>query len=146
MQPVLHNTKGAASRILGVIGRTQPAPFNHELLQVIAQVARRYYPGCLPPDSTQHMCHVRGTYQEGISLTGREARTVMGRLAKGMVLPLPFHSLVLAFCHIVHLCCGSNNLGAVTWQAMGMLYSYIVHIIPRFAEEGYTATLYMHGW
>ena len=28
----------------------------------------------------------------------------MGILVGGMVLPLPFHSLVLAFCHIVHLC------------------------------------------
>ena len=41
-------------------------------------------------------------------------------------------------------CCGSNNLATATWQAMGMLYTYIVHIIPEFAEEGCTATLYMH--
>ena len=70
----------------------------------------------------------------------------MGRLAGGMVLPVPFHSLVLAFCHMVHLCYGSNKLATVTWQGMGMLYTYIVHIIPQFAEEGCTATLYMHGW
>ena len=146
VQPVLHNTKGAASRILGVIGRTLPAPYNHDLLQVIAHVARRYDPGSLPPDSRQHMRHVRGRFQAGISLTGREARIVMGRLARGMVLPLPFHSLVVAFCHMVHLCYGCNNLATVTWQAMGMLYTYIVHIIPEFAEEGCTATLYMHGW
>ena len=92
------------------------------------------------------MCHVRGRFQASISLTGREARTIMGRLARGMVLPLPFHSLVLAFCHMVHLCYGSNNLATVTWQAMGMLYTYVVHIIPEFAEEGCAATLYMHGW
>ena len=92
------------------------------------------------------MRHVRGRFQAGISLTGREARTVMGRLAGGMVHPLPFHSLVVAFCHMVHLCYGCNNLATVTWQAMGMLYTYIVHIIPEFAEEGCTATLYMHGW
>ena len=146
VQPVLHNTKGAASRILGVIGRTLPAPYNHDLLQVIAHVARRYDPGSLPPNSRQHMRHVRGRFQAGISLTGREARTVMGRLAGRMVLPLPFHSLVGAFCHMVHLCYGSNNLATVTRQAMGMLYTYIVHIIPEFAEEGCTATLYMHGW
>ena len=42
------------------------------------------------------MRHVPGRFQAGISLTGREARTVMGRLAGGMVLPLPFHSLVVA--------------------------------------------------
>ena len=51
VQPVLHNTKGAASTILGVIGRTLPAPCNHDLLQVIAHVARRYDPGSMPPDS-----------------------------------------------------------------------------------------------
>ena len=28
---------------------------------------------------------------------------------------------------------------------MGLVYTYIVHIIPEFAEEGCTATLYMHG-
>ena len=62
------------------------------------------------------------------------------------MLPLPFHSLVVAFCHVVHLCYGSNNLATVTWQAMGMLYTHIVHIIPEFAQEGCTATLYMHWW
>ena len=146
VQAVLHNTKGAASRILGVIGRTLPAPYNHELLQVIPQLARRYDPRSLPPDSRQHMRHVQGRIQASISLTGREARTFMGKLVGGMVLPLPFRSLVLAFCHMVHLCYGSNNLGTVTWQAMGMLYTYIVHIIPEFAEQGCTATFYMHAW
>ena len=47
----------------------------------------------------------------------------MGKLAGGMVLPLPFHSLLVAFCHKVHLCYGSNNLVTVTWQAMGVLYT-----------------------
>ena len=61
-------------------------------------------------------------------------------------LPLPFHSLVPAFCHMVHLCYGSNHLATVTWQAMGMLYTYIVHIMDEFAAEGCTATLFMHGW
>ena len=70
----------------------------------------------------------------------------MGRLAGGMVLPLPFHSLVLAFCHMVHPCYGSNNLATDTWQGMGMLYTYIVHMIPQVAEEGCTSTLYLHGW
>ena len=68
------------------------------------------------------------------------------RLAGGIVLPLPFHSLVLAFCHLVHLCYGCTTLATATWQAMGLVYTYIVHIIPDFAEEGCTATLYMHGW
>ena len=70
----------------------------------------------------------------------------MGKLAGGMVLPLPFHSLVLAFCNIVHLCYGCTTLATAAWQAMGLVCTYIVHIIPELAEEGCTATLHMHGW
>ena len=70
----------------------------------------------------------------------------MGRLVDGMVLPLPFHCLVLVFCHIVHLCYGCTTLPIAAWQAMGLVYTYIVHIIPEFAGEGCTATLYLHGW
>ena len=146
IQPVLHNTKGGASRLFGVIGRTVSAPYKHELLKVIAQVARRYHPGSLPPDSTEHQRLVRGRFQAGISFTSREGRTVMGRLAGGMVRLSPFHSLVVAFCHIVHLCYGCTTLATVAWQAMGLVYTYIVHIIPEFGEEGCIATLYMHGW
>ena len=29
---------------------------------------------------------------------------------------------------------------------MGLVYTYIVHIIPEFTEAGCTATLYMQGW
>ena len=43
-QPVLHNTKGGASRLLGVIGWTITRPYKHVLLKVIAQAARRYHP------------------------------------------------------------------------------------------------------
>ena len=70
----------------------------------------------------------------------------MGRLARGMVLPLPFCCMVLTFYHIVHLCYGCTTLATAAWQAMGLVYTYIVHIIPEFAEEGCTATLDMHGW
>ena len=144
--PLLHNTKGGASRLFGVIGRTVPGPYKHELLKVIAQVARRYYPGSVPLDSREHQRLVRGRFQAGIGLIGREARSVMGRLAGGMVLPLAFHSLVLAFCHIVHLCHCCTTLATAAWQAMGLVYIYTVRIIPEFAEEGCTTTLYMHGW
>ena len=94
---------------------------------------------------------MRGTFQAGISFIGPrgphcDGQTVMGRLARGMLLPLPFHSLVVAFCHIVHLCYGCTTLANAARQAMGLVCTYIVHIIPEFAEEGCTATLYMHGW
>ena len=103
IQPVLHNTKGSASRLLGVIGRTLLPKLQHELLQVIAHVPRRYNLGSLPRDSREHQRLVRGRFLAGISLTGREAPTVMGRLASGMARPLPFHSLVLVYCRMVHL-------------------------------------------
>ena len=89
---------------------------------------------------------MRGRFQAGISLTSQEARTVMGRLAGAMVLPLPFHSLVLAFYHIGHLCYGCTTLATAARQAMCLVYTFIVHIILEFAEEGCTTTLYMHGW
>ena len=69
----------------------------------------------------------------------------MGRLVGRMVLPLPFPSLVLAFCHIAHLSYGCTTLASEAWQAMGSVYTYIVHIILEFAEEGCAATLYMQG-
>ena len=53
----------------------------------------------------------------------REACTVMRRLAGGVVLPLPFHSVVLAFCHIVHVCYGCTTLANVAWQATGLVYT-----------------------
>ena len=146
IQRVLHNTKGGASRLLGVIGRTVPWQYKHELLKVIASVANRYDPGSLPLDSKEHMRLVRVRFQAGISLTGHEAHIVMGRLAGGMVLLLPFHSLVMAFCHTVHLCYGCTNLATAAWQAMGLVYTYSVHIVPEYAKEGCTTTRYMHGW
>ena len=94
MEPVLHNTKGSASRLLGVIGRTLPPESQHELLQVTAHVARRYNPGSLPRDSQEQRRLVRGGFVAGIN---RGASTVLGRLAVGMVLPMPFHSLVVAY-------------------------------------------------
>ena len=132
--------------IIGVIGRTLPPAAQHELLQVIAHVARRYNPGSLPPDSRKHRRLVRGRFLARISPIGREARTVLGRLAGGMVLPLPLHSLVLAYCRMVHLCYSCTNLSTCLWRAIGMVCTYIVHIIREFAKEGCTATLYMHGW
>ena len=46
----------------------------------------------LAPDSREHLRLVRGRSQAGINLFDPEARTLMGKLARGMHLPLPFHS------------------------------------------------------
>ena len=87
---VLYNTKGSASRLLVVVRRTLPPESQYQLVQVMAYVARRYNRGSLPCDSREHRHLVRGCFLAGISLTSCEARTVMGRLPGGMVLPLPF--------------------------------------------------------
>ena len=50
------------------------------------------------------------------------------------------------YCVGFHLCYGCTTLETAAWQAMGLVYTYVVHIIPKFVEEGCTATLYMHGW
>ena len=63
-----------------------------------------------------------------------------------MGLPLPFHSLVLAYCCMVHLYHGCTEWTTCSWRAMGLVCTCIVLIIPKFAEEGCDATLYMHGW
>ena len=76
---------------------------------------------------------MRGCFLAGIGLKGREARTVMGRLTGGMVPPLPFRSLVLAYCRMVHLCYGCIEWTTCSWHAMGFVCTYIVHIIPEFA-------------
>ena len=47
---------------------------------------------------------------------------------------------------MVHLCYGCTELTTCSWRAMGLVCTYIVHILPEFAEESCTATLYMHGW
>ena len=87
LQPVLHNTKGL-TWLLGVIGRTLPRRYKHELLPVIA---RRHDLGSLPLDNQEHMRLVRGRFQAGIGPIDREARTVMqiGRLAGGYGSPIP---------------------------------------------------------
>ena len=59
---------------------------------------------------------------------------MIGRVAQGMVLPLPFPSLVLTFCHIVHLCYGCTTLTTASWQGMGLVYACDVHILPGNAE------------
>ena len=63
-----------------------------------------------------------------------------------MVPPLAFHSLVFPYCRMVHGGYDCTVLSACSCHAMGLVSTYIVHIIPEFAEEGCTTTLYLHGW
>ena len=70
---------------------------------------------------------MRGRFQGGMCLNRCEDRTMMGKLARGLVLPLPFDVLVLFFCHPVHVSYAVNHLPTATWQAMGLVCIYIVH-------------------
>ena len=130
----------------GVIGRTLPPAQQHELLVAIGTVAPRYKPLDLPPESKQLRKHVRGRFLGGVSLTGRESRTLVGQLVSTMALPNPFHMLLLAFSHLVVLTYSSIEVSYRQWQGRGILCTYLVHLVMELAEEGSCATLYFHGW
>ena len=103
-------------------------------------------PPKLPRDSRALMRSVSQRFPSGISVTGREACTIASVVATEMVLPLPFHSCLLSFCHVVHLLYAvdlqvSNSL----WRAVGATHTFLVHVIAEFTECGSTNTLYFHG-
>ena len=54
-----NNTKGGASKLLGVIGRTVLGQYKHKLLKFIVSLAKRYDRGSMPPDGREHMRLVR---------------------------------------------------------------------------------------
>ena len=70
----------------------------------------------------------------------------MGMVASTMALPNPFHLMCLTFCHMVVLVYASLDISYKHWQGMGMLCTYLVHLIAELTEEESTATLYFHGW
>ena len=81
----------------------------------------------LAPDSREHLRLVRGRSQAGINLFDPEARTLMGKLARGMHLPLPFHSfgsrilprgtLVLRLQYTGNCCMASYGVGVHVYCA-----------------------------
>ena len=145
VQPVLHNIKGAISRAVGVIGRVLSGDLPQVLLQVIGTVAKRYQMKETMPSSSSRT-EARTRFRSGVSLTGREARTLVCILAQQMVLPLPLHSLALALCHIVVLTYSNTiDLSQVEWKTLGIVWTAFAHVVMEYCERGSTCTLYWHG-
>ena len=81
------------------------------------------------------------------TLTCREARTVASVVSSRMLLPLPFHSCLLSFCHIILLMYAVDlPIGHSLWRALDVTHTLLVHLITKFSEQGCTKTLYFHGF
>ena len=104
-QPILHNCKGAFNRLVGVVGRCYVLEDCLVFLEAISGVARRYAVMQLPRDSHALMRYVSQRFRSDISLTCREARTIASVVSSQILLPLPFHSCLLSFCHMLLLFC-----------------------------------------
>ena len=64
-----------------------------------------------------------------------------------MLLPLPFHSCLLSFCHIfLPLYAVDLPISHSLWRALGVTHTFLVHLIAEFSEQGCTNTLYFHGF
>ena len=103
-RPILHERKGAFSRLAGVVGRCLVPEDRLVFLEAISSVARRYAPPELPRDNCALMRSVLQRFHNGISLTGRMACTIACVVSSRMLLTLPFHSCLLSFC-VISFCC-----------------------------------------
>ena len=146
VQPSLQNLKGGISRVCGVVGCVLPLEDACEVFRYVGNVAPRYKLPDIPVDSKQYCSLVRRRFRNGISFTGPEAREFSALVAQDCVVPLPFHLLLLSYCHIVVLLYASDTcLPEGEWGAWGNLHVYLIHLILKYAESGSTATLYLHG-
>ena len=109
-------------------------------------MAKRYGITKVPVDSRQHRLLVRRRFRTGVSLTGRQARSLASRLAQDVALPLPYHVLFLSICHIfVLIYSGTLQIPTSEWHIWGLLHVFLMHLILEYSEEGSTQTLYCHG-
>ena len=72
-------------------------------LEAINGVARRYVPPKLPLVSRAAGVSVSWRVRNGITPTSREAHALASVVASQILVPLPFHSWMLLFCHVVRL-------------------------------------------
>ena len=115
--------------------------------EAISSVARRYAPPQFPRDSCALMRSGLQRFRSGISLTGREARTIATVVSSPMLLPLPFQSCLLSFSHIVLLLHALDfSLGHSLWRALGVTHTFLVHLVAELGEQGCTNTLNFHGF
>ena len=126
MQPVLHNIKGFGSRIVGVVGRTLPTIESCTFLVLVVAVARRYELK-VDPHTKQCQSKTRSRFRSGLSLTGREVRTLFPMVVQAGKLPSPLHQLFLIFCHIVSLLYGTKHMPPCVWSARGKVHGCPPH-------------------
>lgn len=121
--PILHNLKGAGSRLVSIFGRLLPPQEAHSLLCAVARYSQRHAPPSLPAESKQCMTAVRRRFLGGLSLTGRQCRMLFSDLVGRMLLPCPLHQAALSFCHITWLLYSSTpKLDVPWWTACGHLH------------------------
>ena len=147
MQLVLNNIKGAISCACSVVGRVLPPADATLLFQYLVIVAKPYGITKLPVDSCQHRSLVRRRFRNGVSLTGREARSLASQPAPNVALPLPYHVLFLSICHIVVLIySGTLQIPTSEWRIWGLLHVFLMHPIVEYSEYGSTQTLNVMVW
>ena len=144
VHPVLHTIKGFGSRTVGVVGRTLPTIEWCTFLVLVVAVARRYELK-MDPHTKQCQSKTRSRFRSGLSLTGREVRTLFPIVVQTGKLPSPHHQLFLSFCHIVSLLYGTRHIPPCVWSTGGKVHVYLTLLITEMCEGGSTCTLYAHG-
>ena len=139
VQPILHNIKGFGSRIVGVVGRTLPTAESWAVLLLVVVVARRYELK-MDPHTKQCQSKTRSRFRSGLSLTGREVRTLFPMVLQTGQLPSPLHELFLSFYHIVSLLYGTKHMPPSVWWTRGKVHVYLTLLITEMCEGGSTCT------
>ena len=144
VQPVLHNIKGFGSRIVGVVGRTLATIESCTFLVLVVAVARRYELK-MDPHTKQCQSKTRNRFRSGLSLTGREVRTLFPMVVQTGKWPSPLQQLFLSFCDIVSLLYGTRHMPPCVRSTRGKVHVYLTLLITEMCEGGSTCTLYAHG-
>ena len=126
------------------MGRTLPTIELRTFLLLVVVVARRYMLK-MDPHTKQCQSKTRSRFRSGLSLTGREVRTLFPMVVQTRKLPSPLHQLFLSFGHIVSLLYGTKHMPPCVWSTRGKVHVYLTLLITEMCEGGSTCTLYAHG-
>ena len=126
------------------MGRTLPTIESCTFLLLVVVVARRSEQK-MDPHTKPCQSKARSRLCSGLSLTGREVRTLIPMVVQTGKLPSPLHQLFLSFCHIVSLLYGTKHMPPCVWSTRGKVHVYLTLLITEMCEGGSTCTLYAHG-
>ena len=124
--------------------RTLPTIESCTFLLLVVVVARRYELK-IDPHTKQCRSKTRSCFRSGLSLAGREVRTLFPMVVQTGKLPSPLHQLFLSFCHIVSVLYGTKHMPPCVWSTRGKVHVYLTLLITEMYEGGSTCTLYAHG-